>query len=876
MSVAVALTVELFYSGTWHDITSYVYERDRIQITRGRPNETTSADPSSCSLTLNNRDGRFSSRNPNSPLYGLIGRNTPLRVKAAGNIRFVGEVPGWPQSWDTTGTDVYVQLQAAGILRRLGQGQEAATGGSTALKMFLLGYSALRYWPLDDGVGAHSGAPAANSESLSSTIRVGTNAIAKFGTGDLGALPPGLTTVVTAAAPSLGIYGYTTSGDTASNTCDFVFKSTSLGPLTFTFRDGALDEQSWIVKLRADGINDDVQVQLNLYDSSTGVNTTTTEGTSAADLPALTDDELHLVRFTTAESGANVIWGVSIDGVTVVNGTHTSLALHGVNIVFFNYAPGATNTAVALGHLAVYVNGAEPLLATLAQFVNGHIGETAGRRIERLCSENGITFTSSGDLDATEAMGAQGTGGLVALLQECAAADLGVLYEPRDALGLAYRTREDFYNQAAALTLDYSAFVFGAPPNPTDDDQNVHNDVTVSGAGGTAEAVLAAGPLSILPPPDGINAYPGSASVNVESTGQLTDIASWLLHLGTVNEDRYPSLTLDLLSPAIAGNGTLTSQIVALDVTDRLVIENLPAWMPPDDTSQLALGYSEDLWQFGWTITLNCAPASPYGVAVYGSSALRDGARFDAENSTLATTATTGATSLSVASAANTELWTTAAEEPPFDIIIAGERMTLTSIGQVLNDNPFFLTNAAGWSGAGATVARSTAVVNSSHDAVASLLITPDGVSASGGANEVPRSAVGTVTPAAQYRASLWAYSPGGWSDLRAAVDWFDSSDVFLSSSLGSGTSVPAATWTMLQQTFTAPASASRASVRARHGGTPAAGNIWYAWAILLVPMTSFSTSPQTFTVTRSVNGVVKSHVAGEAVRLWNTPKFAL
>lgn len=36
------------------------------------------------------------------------------------------------------------------------------------------------------------------------------------------------------------------------------------------------------------------------------------------------------------------------------------------------------------------------------------------------------------------------------------------------------------------------------------------------------------------------------------------------------------------------------------------------------------------------------------------------------------------------------------------------------------------------------------------------------------------------------------------------------------------------------------------------------------------------ATSPQTFTVTRGVNGIAKAHTAGEAVRLWDTPRFAL
>jgi hypothetical protein len=38
----------------------------------------------------------------------------------------------------------------------------------------------------------------------------------------------------------------------------------------------------------------------------------------------------------------------------------------------------------------------------------------------------------------------------------------------------------------------------------------------------------------------------------------------------------------------------------------------------------------------------------------------------------------------------------------------------------------------------------------------------------------------------------------------------------------------------------------------------------------------SGSSSPQTFTVTRSVNGVVKAHAEGTTVRLWKPARFAL
>lgn len=80
-------TVEMYLGEDlgWVDVTADVrlsnaHTSGGITIGRGRANEGTIADPGSCSLVLNNRAGKYSPRNPQSPYYGLIGRNTPIRV----------------------------------------------------------------------------------------------------------------------------------------------------------------------------------------------------------------------------------------------------------------------------------------------------------------------------------------------------------------------------------------------------------------------------------------------------------------------------------------------------------------------------------------------------------------------------------------------------------------------------------------------------------------------------------------------------------------------------------------------------------------------------------------------------------------------------
>lgn len=96
-SDVLAVRTELDIGGVWADITPYVYQRDQVVITRGRADEAAEVNPTTANLTLNNRDGRFSPRNPTAAYYGLIGRNTPLRI----GIR---QAEGWMQITQPTGT----------------------------------------------------------------------------------------------------------------------------------------------------------------------------------------------------------------------------------------------------------------------------------------------------------------------------------------------------------------------------------------------------------------------------------------------------------------------------------------------------------------------------------------------------------------------------------------------------------------------------------------------------------------------------------------------------------------------------------------------------------------------------------------------------
>jgi hypothetical protein len=129
-----------------------------------------------------------------------------------------------------------------------------------------------------------------------------------------------------------------------------------------------------------------------------------------------------------------------------------------------------------------------------------------------------------------------------------------------------------------------------------------------------------------------------------------------------------------------------------LDIGQVATLTGMPAWMPPDDTRQLIQGSTEVLTAKSWLITYNCSPASPYDILIWDDAVM---GRWDSDASTLHdATLTSGAASFQVDTAAGSPLWTTAGGDFPFDIIMSGERITVTSITGSTSPQTFNVTRA--------------------------------------------------------------------------------------------------------------------------------------------------------------------------------------
>ncbi|MVO84199.1 hypothetical protein GPA10_05280 [Streptomyces sp. p1417] len=700
-STGAPVTVELWISGAWVDITSYTMVRDdsgSIRITRGMRDEGSQTEHATAQLQLKNTDGRFSPRNPSGPYFGLIGRNTPMRISVPDGMggksyRLWGEVSDWAQGWDTSGNDVWTDVEVSGIIRRLAQGPAPERSVIYQAITDPLLPQVVAYWPCEDP---------AESTQLASAL-VSGSPMRWSGTLALAAYDG-----IKASDPLPDLSLATLSGGVAR------------------YDDPTATQVRFLASIPADGLsNGKVLCAIDQFDYSPGsaqfwelYYTTDTKSLTLSQhdsvgselgvaLPHTVDvrgRQLY-VSIEFSENGTSLTRAVRLtdvnSGVTY-SATDTAFLTQVSRVTRIQFGPASRSVVglggtqylpgVAIGHVTVET----AVTATNALGVRlNPIGERAGLRVLRLCGEEAIPVDWIGDLDDTVAMGAQGRSNPLTLVRECVEADGGMLYESTAVLGLGYRTRGSLYGQDPALVLDYAAYNLAAVPVPVEDDQRVQNKVTITVNGMSATYEETEGALSTALPPAGVGAYGTDVTLNLSSTDTvvLRDQAAWRVHLGTVDEARHPQISVNLAHPSFVANPALRQAALALRQGDRVQIQNPPAWLPPQAIDQLILGVEETISHFQHRLVFTCAPASPYTVGVLDSP----DARLDTPGSELTAAVSSSATALTVApSAGESTLWTTDPAEAPWDIRVGGEVMTVTEVQFVVQDG-FDRTQTSGW-----------------------------------------------------------------------------------------------------------------------------------------------------------------------------------
>ncbi|MQB00550.1 MAG: hypothetical protein GEU78_09705 [Actinobacteria bacterium] len=834
----------------WEDITEYVRYREAITISAGRPDEATEVDPSELSLTVDNSDGRFSPRNPMGAYFPDLAQNTPITVAwdvdGLGTLvsLYTGFVTEWPPRWDLTGLDAVVSMRANGVLRRMSQGQPSPKSAIYREIVKASRPDPVAYWTCQDPAGG---------TRLSSAI-AGVSPMVITGTPNLGAFdewPASEPLPTMNGARYVGpVPNYTQAGEIlircfynipAAGATDQTqllgFPSSGGAPRWAVFYE---NNSGGVLRLR---VSDDDGVELE--NSAAAFEVTGTQFSMS----------LEITRDAPDLDWVLLVVKINPDGSTSasqISGTVANKTLGYVSNVVINY--NRLGQDIAFGHI-VFSNDTS-IFAGTAAALGAWQGERAGDRILRLADEEDIFVDVLGVGSTEIRMGPQRPATILDLIRECEAADGGVLYEAPDAFGLAYRNRGNLYNQNPAMKLSVANGHLAAAPEPIDDDQLMVNDVTVSRE--TGSSARASDHDHIVK----FGRYESTATLNVALNESLADVASWLVHLGTVDEMRWPRIDLELTR-----HSELVEPWLALraELASRLTVDHGISQLPGIDVDVLFHGWTERIDGHTWSVELNCGPASPWNTALTATS--------------------TGGTAIGP--------W------PYSRADTAGSRTAgaVAEPNPELNLNPTFELDANHWQALQGTIERST---EESYRGVASLKLTPDGVSPAAVA-EVPLASAADVVAGLSYTLSAWVYVPDGWDDCRLFVTWHDGT---ASTDFGPLVDIPPDLWTLVTYTATCPVGKTKARFRFRLENSPSAfdwayldearltlaqdtvsvqttdGPVWvtdsaeFPFDILTggeamtVTGVSGATSPQTFTVLRAVNGVEKSHAAFTDVRL--------
>jgi hypothetical protein len=669
------IAFELFYDGAWHDLVTDddVLDRAPVVIRRGQGSASPAPRPAQINATLANDDDRYRTSNPESPLYGKAGRDTPTRVKVGGVTRGLVDAKSWAcdqtpdfRRYPRRGS-AWTDFLGGGVLQRInGWTQPLHSALYRATK--LSGVTPAEWWPMEDVAGSAAATSAAGGRPMTPVT------VVQYTLPDGSPIAPG-------GAPQFGQGAGVAGSDLLPS---FQQGGTLRGPIRSTTFDGyAID---WVMQFQTgtdEGGTTSADV-LSWRESGTyvrfTVNVTATSVTvfhaNGADDAILSftgsavaslnpyDGAAHHYRYQVRQDGGSYSATLYVDGgATVV-------------AVADNFTPGMTGTVgrptqldwnpgedrgdympTAAGHLIVWPSGQLGDQPAVFDALNGRAGELAAIRFSRLLTEEGILhYVSNGYADSAR-MGPQRVDTLANQLTEIATTDDALIYDYRIEARVYFLARADRYNRTPALELvpeDLPGL-----PREVVDDLPVHNLVTASQReGGEYTVEDATGPLGTQASPDGVGQEQQTVDVNVfDETDDLPQVANWWLRRGTVDLPRFPQVTVNLavLSPS------KLAEVEAVDVGDVLTIVGFR-----ENVIRLhVLGYTETIGQTSRRIVFNCAPDQQFAVGAYDSTATR----YDLATCTMSTAAAPTATTLALA-ITDDEAWS---QTSAYDLLISGE-----------------------------------------------------------------------------------------------------------------------------------------------------------------------------------------------------------
>lgn len=600
----------------WVDVTQWT-RVEGISLTRGRLDEFSEIQPSHCSLTLINSDGRFTAGNVDSPYYPNVKKGRRLRVSVTWDSvvyrRLTGYVDEWPVTWaDASATVADAPISATSRLSRLGRGVELR---SIVEEEYLLD-EPVAYYPLGEPEGAtQAGNVSTTSQPVMTVGQTGSGGTLTFGTatgpGTDGLSAPTFTRVdanngkYLTATPN----GLDNTADTAMLMEAFFNTSTAarVSVCSLTTPAGTSGETIELY----------VEPGGQLVGRHRANGATDTGGFEIFAGADVNDGATHHAALKLTVSGGAVTGELFRDGVSIATSSaETDITLFSATNFSVGGGSGLVPFNGTISHAAVYRGSTEVSDARVDSHYDagatGFSGERSDQRIARLAGYAGVPSGEvSTETGLSTSMAAQVTNDRTAieLMREVENTEGGLLFDARDGV-LTFHARSHRYNTASTLTLSGDVGELVPPLEPRLDDQGLVNDMTATREGGVSARAV---------DPDSITdygLYRTSVQLFTTSDNEVQDAANWKIFTASVPQVRIPVAVADL---ELASSAQKTA-LLTLEIGDRITLSGLPSQAPAASMDFFIEGYTEQITAVSHRIAFNLSPASLSGVWQLDSS----------------------------------------------------------------------------------------------------------------------------------------------------------------------------------------------------------------------------------------------------------------
>lgn len=573
-------------SRVWTDISPYVELDQGIDITVGRTDERSTASANTLTLTLDNRDGRFTPERAASPYFPNVKLYRPIQVLVTppGGTqvqRFIGYVTEWPKSWPGSDATSYVKIKAVSRMQRCGSGGLLRS----MLEEEVFTDAPFAYYTLAEPSGAlvASDTSGNNNPALSPAVNPsGTTNPVLFGDGT-GPGSDGMTAT-----------SFTANGKYLQAPLDGL--TSPIGLMCWVSFASAPTAAAWLVTIQADSAG---SRQTGIQVTTTGLVVGVNGSNAASSSSSIIDGQVHHIAFI--YDSATGFFTLFVDGVGVASCAGTQYTDGALLSVGGSPLSSNPTQALTMSHVAVYTTASrKPSTARvnlLYRLGMGTFSETVGQRFARLLTYSGVGGWVSASSAAT-AVTAQQTSGKTLLdnLRDLESTENGILFDDPSNETFTLQSRSFRYGAAVALVLDMSLHQVGADFQPTTDTASLLNDVTVNGATAVSRYT---DPASIADYGDVNDTLTSLAS----DPGDPIAVAQWLVNTHRQPHDRVPTLTVDVINCGLDQNA-----VAALAVSSLVQIVNQPSQAAAASKLVFVEGWNETFGPEAWVITFNVSP----------------------------------------------------------------------------------------------------------------------------------------------------------------------------------------------------------------------------------------------------------------------------